>query len=58
MKKILVGLCGLALTFIASAETFTVDAVHSGIGFSVKHMMVSNVKGSFNTFEGSLDYDT
>ncbi|NNJ70776.1 MAG: YceI family protein [Kiritimatiellales bacterium] len=57
MKKILVGLCGLALTFIASAETFTVDAVHSGIGFSVKHMMVSNVKGSFNTFEGSLDYD-
>ncbi|ARD48499.1 YceI family protein [Sporosarcina sp. P33] len=34
---------------------WTVDAAHSNIGFSVRHMMVSNVKGSFTGFEGSVN---
>lgn len=57
MKMLLTGLTALALAFMAQAETFTVDTGHAEIGFSVKHMMVSNTKGSFNTFEGTLDYD-
>jgi polyisoprenoid-binding protein YceI len=57
MNRILVGLIGLSVAVSAHAETFTIDTGHSGIGFSVKHMMVSNTKGSFNTFEGTLDYD-
>lgn len=32
-----------------------VDATHTNVGFSVKHMMVSNVKGSFSGIEGSID---
>lgn len=34
-----------------------VDATHSSAGFSVKHMMVSNVKGSFTGIEGSVEGD-
>jgi len=57
MQRILFGLFGLSMAVAASAKTFTVDAGHSAIGFSVKHMMVSNTKGHFNTFSGTLDYD-
>ncbi|VGO14709.1 hypothetical protein PDESU_03277 [Pontiella desulfatans] len=45
------------LTIGASAETFTIDTGHAEIGFAAKHMMVSNTKGTFNTFEGTIDYD-
>ena len=57
MNKILVGFVALATTFTVHAETFTVDTGHAEIGFSVKHMMVSNTKGKFNTFEGTVEYD-
>lgn len=47
----------IALTLGSKAETFEIDTAHAEIGFAVKHMMVSNTKGTFNTFEGSLEYD-
>lgn len=31
-----------------------IDASHSHVGFSVKHMMVSTVKGQFKTYSGTL----
>ncbi|WP_419960102.1 YceI family protein [Psychrobacillus sp. BM2] len=34
---------------------FNLDAAHSTIDFSVKHMMVSKVKGSFTNFTADLD---
>ena len=33
------------------------DTAHSQVTFSVKHMMVSSVKGNFNVFGGKLDID-
>jgi len=36
------------------AATWTIDAAHSEVGFSVRHMMVSKVRGRFNTFSGEL----
>jgi polyisoprenoid-binding protein YceI len=36
------------------AGTWTIDPVHSEVGFTVRHLMVSKVKGSFKTFEGSI----
>lgn len=36
------------------AGTWTIDPVHSEVGFSVRHMMVSKVRGKFTSFEGSL----
>ena len=36
------------------AGTWTIDPVHSEIGFSARHMMVSKVRGRFNTFSGEI----
>jgi polyisoprenoid-binding protein YceI len=32
-----------------------IDNAHSEIGFKVKHLMISTVKGNFNTFSGGID---
>jgi polyisoprenoid-binding protein YceI len=42
----------------ASAAVYKLDPVHTTISFSVKHLMVSNVKGQFQKFEGAFDYDS
>jgi polyisoprenoid-binding protein YceI len=36
------------------AGTWSIDAVHSDVSFSVRHLMVSKVKGRFGTFEGQI----
>jgi polyisoprenoid-binding protein YceI len=36
------------------AGTWTIDPVHSEVGFSVRHMMVSKVRGKFTTFSGEV----
>ena len=42
---------------LLNAANYNVDASHSDIGFKVKHMMISNVKGSFEKFDGSFSFD-
>ncbi|MGY1693630.1 Polyisoprenoid-binding protein YceI [Geodermatophilus saharensis] len=36
------------------AGTWDIDAAHSTVGFSVRHMMVSKVRGYFTEFSGEL----
>jgi len=36
------------------AGTWTIDPVHSEVGFTVRHMMVSKVRGKFNEFSGEV----
>ncbi|MFT4201298.1 YceI family protein [Gordonia sp. (in: high G+C Gram-positive bacteria)] len=36
------------------AGTWNIDPAHSTIGFSVKHLMVSKVRGKFDTFSGTI----
>lgn len=36
-------------------KKWTIDPAHSEIGFSVKHMMISKVKGSFESFEAVVE---
>jgi polyisoprenoid-binding protein YceI len=36
------------------AATWNIDAVHSEVGFSVRHMMVSKVRGRFTAFSGQI----
>jgi polyisoprenoid-binding protein YceI len=36
------------------AATWNIDPVHSEVGFSVRHMMVSKVRGRFTTFSGQI----
>jgi polyisoprenoid-binding protein YceI len=36
------------------AGTWDIDPVHSDISFSIRHMMVSKVRGRFGTFSGEI----
>src|SRR5262245_9459686 len=37
-----------------AAGTWKIDSIHSYVGFAVKHLMVSNVRGHFTAFEGEI----
>jgi polyisoprenoid-binding protein YceI len=38
-------------------RTYTIDPAHSSVGFSVRHMMIANVRGEFSGVSGVLKYD-
>ena len=38
-------------------ERWNVDAVHSGVGFVVRHMVISRVRGRFTDWSGSIRMD-
>jgi polyisoprenoid-binding protein YceI len=38
-------------------SNWSLDKSHSGITFSVRHMMITNVRGSFNDFEATVTAD-
>jgi len=40
-----------------ATNTWNLDAAHSGIHFSVRHMVVSKVRGRFSKFSGSVDLE-
>jgi polyisoprenoid-binding protein YceI len=40
-----------------TTNSWTFDAAHSGIGFAVRHLMISKVRGSFDKWTGTLQYD-
>ncbi|MFT4042360.1 MAG: YceI family protein [Gordonia sp. (in: high G+C Gram-positive bacteria)] len=37
-----------------AAGTWTIDPVHSTVGFSVKHLVVAKVRGTFTAFSGTI----
>jgi polyisoprenoid-binding protein YceI len=37
--------------------TYTIDPAHSSAQFSIRHMMISNVRGGFSGITGTVDYD-
>ena len=37
--------------------TWTIDSAHTEMNFSVRHMMISNVRGQFQKFSGTIDFD-
>ncbi|WP_406391900.1 YceI family protein [Streptomyces sp. NBC_00887] len=41
----------------ALTGTYAIDPAHSSIGFTVRHAMVTNVRGSFGEHEGTLQLD-
>ena len=36
---------------------WTIDSAHSEINFTVRHMMISNVRGRFEKFSGTVDFN-
>jgi polyisoprenoid-binding protein YceI len=41
-------------TLVSTQTKWSVDQAHSEIGFKVRHLMISNVKGTFKTFDASI----
>lgn len=37
--------------------TWQIDASHTHIQFTVRHMMISKVRGSFDSYEGSVEFN-
>jgi len=60
MKRIITSIStiiALSLPAFAFATTWTIDPDHSNVGFKVRHLMVSNVKGSFEKQTGTVEID-
>jgi len=48
----------LLLTFgLANASEYKLDNSHTAVGFSVKHLMITNVKGEFKNYDAKFDFD-
>ena len=41
----------------AQKTTWVVDAAHSNVGFSIKHLMIATVRGSFTAVHGTVTVD-
>ena len=59
MRKLLVFIVSLLLfhTLPVLADEYVVDPDHSEIGFSVKHMVITNVKGAFREYTAGFKLD-
>lgn len=58
MKKLMTAVLALAaFAGSVSAATYEIDAVHSEVGFRIRHMMLGRTAGRFNTFSGTVEYD-
>lgn len=55
--KVFAAVLTLTVPAFASAAPWNIDAEHSNVGFKVRHMMVSNVKGDFGKVVGIVDID-
>jgi polyisoprenoid-binding protein YceI len=44
-------------SFAFAADTYTIDPAHTRVGFSARHFGISNVKGIFREFTGTLVLD-
>ena len=58
MKRLLVSISTiivLSLPALASATIWNIDPDHSNVGFKVRHLMITNVKGQFEKHSGVID---
>jgi polyisoprenoid-binding protein YceI len=57
MIRTLLALCLFTAPAWAEASTWQIDTLHSGAHFSVRHMMVSTVRGQFGGIKGHVRLD-
>jgi polyisoprenoid-binding protein YceI len=53
-------LLGAAFTWVPADQEptrYVIDRSHTTLGFSARHMLVTNVKGKFNDFSGEILLD-
>jgi polyisoprenoid-binding protein YceI len=54
MKKLFLLFAGISITAATLAQGWTLDKSHSSVNFSVTHMVVSEVDGSFKDFSAEV----
>jgi polyisoprenoid-binding protein YceI len=57
MKKTLLSVLLLLIPALAHSAEYSIDPNHSSAQFTVRHLMVSNVKGAFSKVTGTINYD-
>lgn len=57
LRNALIALSFAAAPALAGAATYELDPAHSSAQFSVRHMMVTNVRGDFGTIAGKVVLD-
>ncbi len=57
VKGLVTAFAVLTLTTARGADEYTIDAAHTQVGFSVKHMVIATVRGYFREFSGTVFYD-
>lgn len=50
-------LCALLGASSLLASPFSIDVDHTDVGFKIKHMQVSQVRGNFKTYKAIVEYD-
>jgi polyisoprenoid-binding protein YceI len=56
-RNLLCAVCIIIAATFCQSETYTIDAGHSRIGFSIRHFVINRVHGSFTKFSGTVVYD-
>ncbi len=56
-QRLAVTLAAFAVSSVAWASTWEIDPAHSAAQFTVRHMMVSNVRGEFGKTTGTVTID-
>jgi polyisoprenoid-binding protein YceI len=55
MKKLLTAIAIMATAFTVNAQNWKIDPAHSKIIFNTKYLVISDVEGQFNKFEGTFN---
>lgn len=55
--KAALGILFILASTVVMGEQYKLDSAHSNLGFKVRHLGISNVRGSFQKFEGTGSYD-
>jgi polyisoprenoid-binding protein YceI len=40
-----------------ATQRWNIDSSHSGVHFTVRHLVISKVRGSFGKYQGTIDFD-
>ncbi|EAK1860285.1 polyisoprenoid-binding protein [Campylobacter jejuni] len=59
MKKVLLSSL-VAVSLLSTglfAKEYTLDKAHTDVGFKIKHLQISNVKGNFKDYSAVIDFD-
>jgi polyisoprenoid-binding protein YceI len=54
MKKIMTVAIAILMSIASYSQTWTVDKAHAKLGFTITHMMLSEIEGRFNSFDAKF----